>query len=396
MIRRGARRFGGGALLTGLFIGFGMWWSNGTTLAAARAASPTLVSASRPIDAAPARALADTLRAAIVKAPLDQDLVNRFYTLASVNRLVDASEREAWLRLMARLGWRSTAAQQNLIGAAAAADDLSIILDRTDAMLRRARFVGELVVLLYAVEQVPETREDLVARLERGVSWRQTFFGDPRGVASAAGRQARLATVDRMFADGHALSRDEIAPLLSAMTAVGDDAGAYRVWSRFRRQFGGRKHISEGVTFDPDFASYAASHAGGATADLPFEWQPASGDAASADIVREGVTLHWDGNGVPVLLRQKFRAAPGWYELTLAGTEATPDLLNRLDFVAACAGGDVRFTRIRRDRAGGLIVGSETPIACAFPTLLVRGRASLAPQPVDAALSSLALRPVRG
>jgi len=396
VIRRIAHRVAVAGMLAGLVTGFILWWSDVMRTRQVRMAAPTLVAATQPMDPAASGALASALRAAIVAAPLDQDLVNRFYTLATVNRLVDDSVLAGWRAQLTRLGWRSNGAQQNLLVAAAYAGDLPTLLDRTDAMMRRKALAEELGVLLYTIEQAPQTHNTLVLRLRRNVPWRTTFFADPRGVATPAGRQARLATISEMLDAHNPVARVEVAPLLVALTTARDNIAAFRIWRRFRMQDRQERPLVIGETFDPDFAAYRAAQHLVPVRDLPFEWQAVSGEGYSTDVADDGVTLHWDGSGVPLMLRQTFHAVPGMYELLLTGTDAKPEFLNRFEVAALCPQGETLFVTPRQRRAGEFAVTADRAVPCEFPILLVRGRASMVPQPVDASLTSILLHPVRG
>ena len=382
-------------LLIGLIIGFSIWWLGVMRERIYRTTTPTLVAVAKPIDPVAARTLADTLLGAIVRKPLDQTLVNGFYTVATVNRLAAPATLAEWRRQLGRLGWRSTPAQQNLLFDAANAQDLPTILDRTDGLMRRRQLVEQVSGLLYLIEQAPETHRMLLDRLEHQVPWRTVFFSDPRGVATPGGLQARYVTIQQMLNDGHAVTRAEVAPLLTAMVAAKHEDAAFRMWGRYRRQDGHARVLASGETFDPDFAIYRGVKALPLAKDLPFEWQPASGDGYSTDIGRDGVTLHWDGTGVPVLLRQLFHAVPGRYELVMRGTDATPDFLNRFEVVATCPSNETLFTVMREGTVGRFVVGSDGTVSCSFPTLLIRARASMVPQTIDASLTSLALHPSR-
>ena len=386
-VRRG---LGATVMVLALVIAFG-WW-NYTTVRSTMVETrvPNLILGGKPVPAAQAPGLAAALRQQIIKRPLSQLLVDQYYSLISLNSLANAGERERWRQQVAALGWRSGAAQINLMGQGALAADMRAVLDRTDALMRRQYKMEQVGNLLYLVEQDPQTQPLLIQRLYRGVPWRTFFFMNPTGTATDAGRMARVRTLDALLRMKSPLTRTEVASFLVAMRSPRDLPEAYRIWRAFRSQQETAPAL--GTTFDPGFTLYPNTGAEGSIG-LPFEWEPLSGAGYSADIDSGAVTLNWDGSGAPVLLRQTFRALPQRYRVMLRGPDANVGFLNHFTVNLECPTGPIRFGNATAI-AGGVTALSDGAVGCAFPTLTVKGSPGMGFEQVVASLSFLAAQPV--
>lgn len=385
-VRRG---LGATVMVLALMIAFGWWNYTTVRLKMVEARVPSMILGAKPVPPAQAPELAAALRRQIIKRPLSQLLVDQYYSLISLNGLADAGERDRWRQQVAALGWRSGAAQINLMGQAALAADMRVVLDRTDALMRRQYMVEQVGNLLYLVEQDPQTQPLLIQRLYRGVPWRTYFFMNPVGTATDAGRMARIRTLDALLRMKSPLTRAEVTSFLVAMRSPRDLPEAYRIWRAFRSQHGTAP--TPGTTFDPRFTLYPNTGSEGSIG-LPFEWEPLSGAGYSADIDNGAVTLNWDGSGAPVLLRQTFRALPHRYRVTLRGPDANVGFLAHFTINLECPTTVMRFGGAT-EIAGGVTALSDGAVDCDFPTLTVKGSPGMGFEQVVASLSFLSAQP---
>lgn len=388
-VRRGV---GTTLALACLVVVFALWWRGSNDAAAIAGLAPKVAYGVRPLSAGSARDLEPKLRDAIVARPLDQDLVNGYYTLISSTGIGTPAQRDQWLGKVASLGWQSSPAQMNLLMHAVQGGDMEAVLDRTEAMMRRERLEDRFAAVLYLVEQAPQTQSQLIARLRANAPWRGFFFANAAGLATPGGRRARADTLGVLFASASYISRHEVAPFLAASRDAGELDQADRVWRMFRQQRG-EPAPSAGRAFDPEFKTYSSQPSSPQPVDLPFEWEPLSGPGYSTDIDRGTARFDWDGSGVPILLRQTLRAQNGRYRAIVRGADVGV-FLEHFELGLDCPNDKVRFNSQAAPKGDTATLVTDRPVLCPFPTVVVRGRPSLLSQPIGATLESIAVQPV--
>ena len=325
-------------------------------------------------------------RTALRRAPLNQDAANVLYYGAA--RGGDAGrEGEA----LARLGWRSTAAQQNLIADAARREDFAEVLERVDSLLRRGKLGPQLDPFLRLVESDRGTRAALVAKLRRTPPWREGFLirgGELRGRDALA---ARAAVMSGLIGHGEPLQRMEVSPFLQAAIAGGEVLVAHRLWSRTLKRPG-----EGGLLYDGRFR--AASEQGTRPQlPVPFEWRFETGDGFTTSVGSDGSAfLRWNGRGVPVVLSQLVSVPPGarGFRLVVEGDAPTvPVVADRLQASLTCGGRGVEFRPVRREPTR-LTLEAGPLRGCAHPTFALAGRLQDQPEALTASIAGMRLDPV--
>ena len=234
--------------------------------------------------------------------PLDQVALNMLFSLevrdgAEPSRLADLLEP------LGDLGWRSTAAQRNLVYEALLAGDLEEGIRRIDALLRRDRLREEIVPVLYQIEQREGVRAVMVERLERMPNWRHGYFMSVDHLVDSASCEARAQIFRAMAKRKNWPDRAEIKPSLDACVR----AGEYGLAMDLARSVTGTEPWAT-LNNDPDFDAAAALSAQGRWHVLPGEWQLTNHRGLKVSAMqREGhsyLAIRWNGRGAPVYLRQ--------------------------------------------------------------------------------------------
>ena len=128
----------------------------------------TLTSTAFPLSSDPMRiGVADTpqfdrsfvarARAAVLRAPLDQRTFNAWYVYeAAGDPDMTPAQREAGTDQLARLGWRYTPAQLNLLYAYGITNNVTGAFTRADGLLRRNVAVVPMLQMLWTIERSGE------------------------------------------------------------------------------------------------------------------------------------------------------------------------------------------------------------------------------------------------
>ena len=302
------------------------------------------------------------IRNAVAASPLEQRTIN--VAMARETRAQGNGRLNAWLALIARLGWRDTQSSQNLLYAAAMAQDLPRIVDVSDALLRRQRLTDQIFPMLTLMESDPRLQAMLAARLAGRPSWRGFYFSSTGSLRTREQLVSRFALIRQLQNAGVRLDLGEVVPSIIALDRGNLPAYGFDLWSR----------IQPGVTRpldDTDFS--AASRSYDSNYDpVPYQWRMMSGEGFSADATRDGgrarLSIDWDGRGVPVFAQQRTSAMPGRFALTVDVPREDAGDLSALAFRLTCPGGAVPF---QPAGAGRYVTPDAVP--CAYPVLEIAG-----------------------
>ncbi len=324
-----------------------------------------------------------TIRRAIAARPLDAGTLN----VAMVRDVARHSDIKAradarlvrWTPLLAKLGWRDTTALQNRLYAAAIQSDLRMVLDVSDALMRRQRLVDQIITVLSAIENDPASQTAFTRRLLANPSWRSLYIYATAHLHERAQLQTRYRLLRTLERAGVRLSRNEIAPNIATMTANGLPQLGFDLWSAFTPGVG--RPLA-----DEHFARASKTFAGGEEALVPFEWELISGDGFSATLYAEPggavLAIEWDGRGVPVFARQRTSAAPGRYTVELdVPAEKVGDLSA---FALRLVCGDTAYP-LDQNKNNLRRFTTRQGVPCAFPVLELAGdiSAGATPRHVD-------------
>lgn len=366
--------------------GFGAWSMAVAKQNALLSTAPELVTMK-------ARARPRALEETVVRAPLSQELFNLYYVDRYQEYGPESSRTAELAVLLARLGWRSTPAQQNLlVHAVQDRGDLKTLVDRADALLRRQKIEAGAREFLYLFENDPRSLRYLLIALRRKPEWRQLFLTEQRGLATPARVMARANTVAAMQRQGIALERAELAPVLNRLAQIGLVERAYALWIGSRPRGEREKSVIQDSKFE-----LAASAALDDQPQYPFEWQLESGRGYRASVAGAAgsneLHLRWDGRGVPVLARQRLILEPGVHVVRIQGLDAKPEAMGALQVLAQCPRRTVTFSTVSSsvDTRGGLLMRSDEPIPCRFPEFLIAGNPGDNPRAIEISLSSIAM-----
>lgn len=325
-----------------------------------------------------------TVRAAIAAMPLDQGIAN-------VAMMRDArrggAHTTAWLATLSRMGWRDTAALQNLLFAAANAGELTSILDLGDALLRRRQLMDELLPIVSTLESDQALRVMLANRLAGNPSWRGAYFSTTAQLKDQAQLVARHDFIQLMLQRGRALDPNEVIPNIVALDRAELPRHAFALWQR----------IQPDVTRpldDTRFLSASRSYDSGRQL-VPYQWQTMAGEGFSADASRDGertaLRIDWNGRGVPVFAQQRTSAMPGMYALDLAVPPAERAQLSGLAFRLMCDG---KVVALRPDADPSRYVTAAS-VPCAYPVLQIAGGLqSSAAEARQVTIERIVMRPI--
>lgn len=306
----------------------------------------------------------ETVRTAIVGAPLDQ----RVFNVAMVRDVKHhgRARTPAWLAALSRMGWRDTATLQNRIYAALMRTDLSSILDISDALLRRQQLSDQITQVVLLLEAEPTLRPQLVDRLAGRPSWRGFYLATTIGYLKTPEQlSSRVLLMDGLALRGP-LDKDEVVPSINALDRANLPRQAFALWQRV--QPGVTRPLDDG-RFDRASRSYDAGYD-----SVPFQWQMMTGDGFSADVIRDGahaaLTIDWSGRGVPVFAQQRTSAGPGRYALNLDVPAKEKVDLPALSFKLVCGDAATPFVAAAGDPTR---LRTATEVPCAFPMLQIVG-----------------------
>lgn len=341
----------------------------------------------KPLDADAHRRLA----AAIWREPMLQPLANTLYVGMRDDR-APTTLVERQVTLLSALGWRSTAAQENLIiHDLLDAPHIERVVDRGDALLRRRQVLGFANQMLATLEATPQTREFVIRRLAQRPPWRSDYLVATSQSATPAFLAARIATVNALMQLGSGPSNREIAPVLNGLVASGNGAQAYRLWARYAG-----KGTEAPVVNDGDFRD-ANRRGPDAEIVLPFDWRFQSDIGADAEPADDGsgVAIDWSGRGVPVFLSQLVPVTAGdRYALTIAGDANAIDLGGLLSPALVCNGRQVLFDVVANSAGAAAFRSDPVPAGCSIAQLVIAGRPRDTSAPVSATLHRVTMRSI--
>lgn len=311
----------------------------------------------------------DTLRAALVAAPLDSSVVSAatFNSAASRSSGQPAANE---LALLERLGWRSTVALQNIVFSAVQRRDLRAIADVADALLRRRDVEQEAYTLMRLMELAPETRKMLVAKLMADPVWRYPYFrlGGLEGQQQAMSRAQLITDLSKV---GSPLNRGELYSSLNMLVAAGQAPVAHSLWLDYRKVK--QQPLSDGE-FEWAYRMRAESESG-----MPFEWVLPSGSGYWSEVIQKedgkaAVAINWDAKGVPLLLAQQTVLTPKAYRLIVTGSDIQRDVFKILSFSLRCPDGRTVFDQIVSQSSNRIVATSPESVRCNSPVFEVTGR----------------------
>lgn len=325
----------------------------------------------------------------VQKRPLDQDMVNLLYALRVRNGL-SAEREQDYIKAVASLGWRSDAAQTNLLWRAIGQQDLETLVSRADGLMRRGQSEKELLELLRAFESEPQARRYLVESLRRNPPWRLKFLEQASRLRTNAQRLARYELVSNLLDEGVDLSRREVSVTLRPLYASGLHEQAWSLYNHYL----GREESSQLLT-DGDFTKVARLQSSTDRSSLLFEWVVPRGRGLNPSVrtvMGSGeIVIRWNGAGTPQLLRQSFHleeSAP--LALKLDGIANGNEFNAKILIEAKCPdGSSVRFNPVQLGKA--LAFHTDAPVACAFPQLVFSGRPTLERTPARFRIASAEL-----
>lgn len=157
--------------------------------------------------------------------PLDTGALNLLYAV-EVRESAAPMMRAQMAGVLAQMGWRNSAAQQNLMLEAAREGDLEAAMARADGLLRRNLLADRLLPGLRLLEGNKDASAILVRRLAPKPNWRAAYFADAGHLGDPSARMARLGLFNGMIAGGDCPSPAEMMPSLDAFKRAGDHQAA--------------------------------------------------------------------------------------------------------------------------------------------------------------------------
>jgi hypothetical protein len=292
---------------------------------------------------------------------------------------------------MSKFAWRSAAGQQNLIAVAAEKRDFAQLFQHGEALLRRGKLTDEVFALFSLMETLPDQRGAMVEALAKMPEWRTQYLTQREALVAPVQVEARHETLQALRRKTP-LARPELSALLFRLVALGQSDRAYALWRDTTRA-----SAKANAAFDPTFQLAAANASRGGKADIPFEWQLNSGSTAGVLLSRRGAAteldLYWNGQGVPVFLRQIFSASPGRFRVVVGGVAADPLARRALTVELACPRSPpLELTRLEARRADLLVFESSTATSCGFPELRVLGRTERVISDFELSLTSVTVQ----
>jgi hypothetical protein len=301
--------------------------------------------------------------------PLNQNLVNAGLLLKLGNLSSDSKNK--WIAVIGKMGWRSTAATQTLINEALRKQDLRSLVVFADVLLRRQKLFDQAAHLMIILEAAPSTKQDVYARLERGVPWRAQYLQLSSSIKQPIYLDARVQTLNHLQEAGVRLARQEIAPSIEMMVLAGRLKDAEQIWRNSAQMPSTALHdgyFRLAVKADPnrDFI-------------IPFEWQFYSGNGFAAYPYDAGpmgpkVNIQWDGRGLPILMSQMTSAKGGNYQISFAVDGNRREFANSIGVRFRCGNEVIRTQNVLP--LNNQIVSAKTvaPITCDFPWVDVYGQ----------------------
>lgn len=331
--------------------------------------------ASLPGDAAAVARQMPTAVAQLRRTPIDADAFNLVYVATAKRDGAQSASAMAAAAILARYGWRSAAAQQNLIEDAAYRADYATVLDRVDALMRRNKRRPQMAQVLAVLEKDPKLQPRVVERLLGHPNWRQDYLWRIGTSADPALLDARVRTLLTLLDRGDTLSREEVSRSLQALLAGDRVRSANRLWRRVSGTAGAANLI-----YDPTFAVVAREGARPAFG-IPYEWALEAGAGYSATVQNAEwpLRIEWSGAGagLPVFARQVIAMDAPAPAFTLELKAENPEQVrSNLEFTLSCGGQEVPFVPIGiRGTTLTYTLTGNVP-QCLAPVFSIMGRSS--------------------
>lgn len=324
------------------------------------------------------------LQNAIVRSPLDPELFGLFFLhQATSGRFPDATVA-ASARMLGSLGYRSTPVQRLLVDWAEKRGDYSLVIDRTDALLRRNVFRMQGLYVLWQIELSERLRPLLIPSLKAKSDWRGTFLNDPIILAEQDQLQARVGTLNLLLNQGADIEYGDMRNVLNKLIDGEQTESAYALWSRYV----GRPR-EKGV-FDPHFVKAEKIQSEGITRSLPFEWSVSSEAGQSVEFAN-GARIMWEGRGAPLFLSQRLWLEPASYDIEIK-VEGAAEVADALRFRLACPGAAALFVAVSQ-RNGVATLRTDRPTNCPYPRLDVRAGPNFSERSFDMKIMEINLKP---
>jgi hypothetical protein len=328
----------------------------------------------------------------VALAPLNQQLVNAYY-VAAVQGLTKLNLRQKnQLRdALAALGWRSTAAHQNILMHAVTENDIKTIALHADSLLRRQQLTQQIKELLYLFEASSVGRSELVERLKLSPPWRTETLTDISGFAGTERLNARAETLTAMFEADLRPTQLELAPVVNQLHENNQKVKSYALW----RQFTGKDAEDSSIT-DRSFNYALKARESEYYTEFPYEWRTRRGLGYSSTFFGDGTdaqaVLRWNGSGAPELLDQYFRKYTGSGIIYISGPNLDLQTVRSLEFSIICNDKRAYFDTLKVINKNAFVLYSRDKGACDFPRILISGKPSNGVSSLEARLSAIELK----
>jgi hypothetical protein len=325
--------------------------------------------------------------------PLQPDILHGLIASRVLQRnakVLSAAERSA----MESLGWQSTVLQVDLLSDGLNRGDEKDVLTRIDGLLRRGKMTDQLVSVLVQIEQTsPQARGMIVDMLTGRPSWRRAFLIAPVGFVGRSAILARAATLDAMFKRRLAPRREELAPVVNRLEAMGESELAVGLWRKFQPI--GRPAPRP---FDPNFIGLATNALDGQYQTMVYEWQAGSGSGysvqAASTAPNDGIlNIRWDGRAAPVFIRQRLISQPGKLAVVVKGSLLDRNSIHRVAFVFYCGRQPIFHDVISQQQDGSFIFSANESVPCSNPELRLAGISEESLNPLELELTSIQIVP---
>lgn len=325
------------------------------------------------------------LRAALWRDPLDAALVNILYVDAVRKRGAGAATRSI-ARTLALLGWRHSFAQQNLMLRAAIDQRFNEVIDRVDGLMRRQKATDQAITMLIAMETLPQVHKAVVAKLLGRPMWRYEYLVRIGPQAPALFLDARYDTVRTLLSAPGGMSRAELAPSVQSLVANGRAHAAYLLWSR-------KAGPISGINVLRDSEFHTAAALSGNDTVIPFEWQFNQSLGYSADANGQGVSINWDGRGVPVFMTQLVPVVSGRsYRLSVEGHADSGNFADMLAPTLTCGQAVITFNAVGYADGRTTFMSAPVPAGCDMATFAIGGNVDSGARAVTMEIDRVALQ----
>jgi hypothetical protein len=322
------------------------------------------------------------------RSPLDEQSFNLLYTdgLRTHATAPVVTHRAA---LLAKLGWRFTPLDQNLIIRGATNGNYQEVVDRADALLRRQKIDELAISIMQAMEARPEVHRYVVEKLKGNPPWRPEYLASTTPQSGPVLLARRAQTLDVLIGT-RSLAKGEITPSLAAMAGVGMARAAHDLWIRWSGQ------RSANLVYDSRFRAAAAADQTVALAS-PFEWKLGRDTNYSTSAADNGIEIDWDRRGVPTFLSQLVPVAPGnAYVLTIAGHADGAPLSTILAPAIVCGADPVAPTKVEGTKENARFFFPVLPAGCDMGQLSINGALDSGTGSITVTITDVVLRRSQG